>query len=254
MQSDPRFLTGNSSPTDAYEVGGYTHLGGHDTYGTYATPPFGPSVPGRKHDFRGPMINGFEFQPLETCPKNFIIFDQTDNKGRVMFHPALAQNFNYPSLDIHPALAHDYGGNLDKNNDNQGKLSSSLKEDTEEIDALLSSEEEEDEDDEDDEDDVISTGRTPGNWRCNSRYSSSSTECSKSRKANPSSSCQNSFSSSACSSERKRERMRKMVKTLRGIIPGGDHLDTPAVLDEAVRYLKSLKMEAKKLGIQNLEE
>lgn len=259
MQSDPRFLTGNSSPTDLYEVGGYTHLGDHGTYGTYVAPPFSPAVPARMHDFPGPMINGFEFQPLETCPKNFIIFDQTENKGRVMFHPALAQKFSYPSFDIHPTLAHNHGENLDKVNDIRGKLSSSLKEDTEEIDALLSSEEEEEEEeeedeDEDEEDDVISTGRTPGNWGYNSHYSSSSTGGSKSRKAKSSSSAHNSFSSSASSSDRKRERMRKMVKALRGIIPGGDHLDTPTVLDEAVRYLKSLKMEAKKLGIQNLEE
>ncbi|XP_039121547.1 transcription factor bHLH144-like [Dioscorea cayenensis subsp. rotundata] len=257
MQSDPRFLTGNSSPTDPYEVGGYTHLGDHGTYGTYVAPPFSPAVPGRMHDFPGPMMNGFEFQPLETCPKNFIIFDQSDNKGRVMFHPALAQKFSYPSFDIHPTLAHNHGQNLEKVNEIRGKLSSSLKEDTEEIDALLSSEEEEEEEeeeDEDEEDDVISTGRTPSNWGYNSHYSSSSTEGSKSRKAKSSSSAHNSFSSSASSSDRKRERMRKMVKALRGIIPGGDHLDTPAVLDEAVRYLKSLKMEAKKLGIQNLEE
>jgi hypothetical protein len=42
--------------------------------------------------------------------------------------------------------------------------------------------------------------------------------------------------------------MKKMVRTLKGIIPGGDRMDTPAVLDEAVRYLKSLKVEVKKLG------
>ena len=46
---------------------------------------------------------------------------------------------------------------------------------------------------------------------------------------------------------KKRERMKKMVKKLRGIIPGGERMDTPAVLDEAVKYLKSLKVEVKKL-------
>ncbi|THG12162.1 hypothetical protein TEA_025025 [Camellia sinensis var. sinensis] len=36
--------------------------------------------------------------------------------------------------------------------------------------------------------------------------------------------------------------MRKMVKTLRGIVPGANQMNTVAVLDEAVRYLKSLKV------------
>uniref|UniRef100_A0A0A9FRA7 BHLH domain-containing protein n=2 Tax=Arundinoideae TaxID=156631 RepID=A0A0A9FRA7_ARUDO len=44
--------------------------------------------------------------------------------------------------------------------------------------------------------------------------------------------------------------MKKMMRTLKGIIPGGNQMDTPAVLDEAVRYLKSLKVEAKKLGVR----
>lgn len=49
--------------------------------------------------------------------------------------------------------------------------------------------------------------------------------------------------------------MKKMIKTLRGIIPGGgDQMDTPAVLDEAVKYLKSLNVEVKKkLGVQNFD-
>ncbi|XP_017696099.1 transcription factor bHLH144-like [Phoenix dactylifera] len=76
--------------------------------------------------------------------------------------------------------------------------------------------------------------------------------CSMSRlKPRKSNTASVSTSSGASSSVRKRERMRKMVKALRGIIPGGDRLDTPAILDEAVKYLKSLKTEMKQLGIQN---
>ena len=43
--------------------------------------------------------------------------------------------------------------------------------------------------------------------------------------------------------------IRKVVTVLRGIIPGGDQLDAPDVLEEAVRYLKFLKVEAEKLGV-----
>ena len=48
------------------------------------------------------------------------------------------------------------------------------------------------------------------------------------------------------------ESMRNIITVLRGIIPGADQdqLDTPAVLEEAVRYLKFLKIEAKKLGVE----
>ncbi|KAM1032893.1 hypothetical protein FF1_036459 [Malus domestica] len=52
-------------------------------------------------------------------------------------------------------------------------------------------------------------------------------------------------SSSSCNSERKRQKMR-------GIVPGGNEMNTVAVLDEAVQYLKSLKVELQKIGVENL--
>ncbi|URD92782.1 hypothetical protein MUK42_00624 [Musa troglodytarum] len=43
-----------------------------------------------------------------------------------------------------------------------------------------------------------------------------------------------------------------MVRTLKGIVPaGGDRMDPPPVLDEAVKYLKSLQVEAKQLGMKH---
>ena len=47
------------------------------------------------------------------------------------------------------------------------------------------------------------------------------------------------------------EKIRNVVTVLRGIIPDGDQLDTSSVLEEAVRYLKFLKMESKKLSMEN---
>lgn len=249
MQGNARFFSGRSFPPDAYEVGGYihnTHLHGHYAYDAPAAPAFGATMAGTKHGFASPL-NGFEFQPSETCPKKFIIFDQTDNKNRVMFHPDLAHKFDSPNLNICAAHA-ELGGKSTGQNDNHDEHSS-FKEDTEDIDALLSSEEEEEEDDFE-EDDIVSTGRTPGNWG-----GSSPDSCSMSgMKSRKSASTQKSVSSGASSNERKREKMRKMVKALRGIIPGGDQLDTPAILDEAVKYLKSLKVEMKRLGMQNFDD
>ncbi|CAA7408440.1 unnamed protein product [Spirodela intermedia] len=195
-----------------------------------AAPPFDTSPAAGQSGYPAPL-NGVELQASDTCPKNYIIVDQTDNRSRIMFHPALAQKFGYQNFDIGRAFEPDYGRNHGRQSDNLDRASSSLKEDSDDIDALLSLE------DEDEEDDVVSTGRTPGSYGGNSPDSVSSAdripfECSM---------------SGAAGGPKKKERMKKMVKKLRGIIPGGEQMDTPAVLDEAVRYLKSLKVEVKKL-------
>lgn len=234
MQSDKKFYSRKATPPLAYEVGGYTY----DVSGTSA---LNATLAGPKHT--GPF-HGVELQAYEMCPKNFIIFDQTDNKSRIMFHPAMANKFNCPSFDIHATCAEENGA-INCNS----KESSSLKEDTKDIDALLSLEEE------DDDEEEVSTGRTVGNYG-NSSPDSYSTSSSRPRKMR--SSIQKSFpcssgggSSSSGNSEKKRRRMKKMLTALRGIVPGGDRMDSVTVLDEAVRYLKSLKVEVKKLGIGN---
>lgn len=248
MQRKPSFFNGKVSPADLYGVGGNNtrnlQFGGHYTYGA---PAFGTTLAGtNNHDFHASPIVGLEFQPMDTCPQNFVIFDQTENKSRVMFHPALARKLNYP-YDLNDCAdnAHEGCTNPEKNAENQDDISS-LKENTADIDALLSS------DDDEEEDDVVSTGRSPVDWAGSSpNYSSSDDDeqnCTSSH---------NSFisraSSSSSGNERKRERIKEMVNVLRGVIPGGDSMDTPAVLDEAVKYLKSLKVEVKKLGIQNFK-
>lgn len=166
MQRNPRYIAGNGPPEDPYE----------------------------RRDYPAPL-NEIEFQPSETCPKNFVIFDQTRHKSRVMFHPSLAHKLGSSApFDAHGAhKARDAGKSACRDND----------EEAEDIDALLSSEESEESD----------AGTSSDGGR--------------------------------------REKMKKMVKTLKGIIPGGDRMDTPAVLDEAVKYLKSLKVEVKKLGVKH---
>ncbi|AQL04079.1 Transcription factor bHLH144 [Zea mays] len=199
----------------------------------------------RQHDFPAPLT-GLEFQPSDTCPKNYVIFDQTYDRSRVMFHPSLANNFGssaggydygnhcygydqtYPGESAYHGCGDDAGAGA-------GGVSVRQKEDTDEIDALMSTEEG------DEEDDVLSTGRTPG---CRAGGSPDST-CSSGGYAGNSSGGRKHETGGG---EKKKERMKKMVRTLKGIIPGGDRMDTPAVLDEAVRYLKSLKVEVKKAG------
>ncbi|XAR59316.1 hypothetical protein NMG60_11015104 [Bertholletia excelsa] len=201
-----------------------------------------PSGTGHARSYYGVQ---FQFQSSEVCPKNFIIFDQTENRSQIMFNPAVAPNFCYPDLNIHSSYIHD---NIEKKENTGKDLPSSRGEDSDDIDALLSLEEEEMEDCDDEE---VSTARTQGN------YESDSSDCSsygsKPKKTrNPllrrSSGCGTSYNS-----EKKREKMRKMVKALRGIVPGGNGMNTAVVLDEAVKYLKSLKGEVQKLGVGNLK-
>ncbi|WCJ27365.1 basic helix-loop-helix (bHLH) DNA-binding superfamily protein [Euphorbia peplus] len=236
MQSgDPRFHPEKAVPYFANQRGDhYTHIP--------AAPSFAAALPpAAKHLM---PVHGIEFQPSEVCPKNFIIFDQTDHRSQIMYHPTVAHKFGGPSLSMHTSY---FPETYDRKgiNDIAREMSSSVKEDSDDIDALLSLEEEE-EDDYDDEE--VSTARTYG---C---YGSSSPDSCSSHGYKPpkngSSSAQN-YSSGGDSSngERKRQKMKKMVKALRRIVPGGDQMNTVNVLDEAVKYLKSLKVEVQKLDV-----
>ncbi|KAJ3675276.1 hypothetical protein LUZ60_004318 [Juncus effusus] len=211
---------------DPNQWGGFSF----DPYSNGNAPPIpaynDPMASMRPHEFPAPL-NQVEFQPSDTCPKNFVIFDQTYHKSRVMFHPSLAQKFGSSSYYEANAYGNAYGNG-------KGISRETYKEDTEEIDALLTSSEEGEEDDE------VSTGRTPGYWENND----SSPDCSSS----------SSMPVNSGGKDKKKDRMKKMVRTLKGMIPGGDQMDTPAVLDEAVRYLKSLKVEVKKLGSRNSDK
>ncbi|RCV06176.1 hypothetical protein SEVIR_1G140900v4 [Setaria viridis] len=237
MQGDPGYGYGGYGYGYTAGAGGYNYdmasYGGGGAYHTandqYPAAPAtyeDPLAGRRQHDFPAPLT-GLEFQATDTCPKNYVIFDQTYDRSRVMFHPSLANNLGSSGGGYghdHGCYGYDqnYAGKGAYYGDGGGTASVRQKEDTDEIDALMSTE------DGEDEDDVRSTGRTPG---CGGAGGSPDSTC-----------------SSGGGGQKKKERMKKMVRTLKGIVPGGDRMDTPAVLDEAVRYLKSLKVEAKKLG------
>lgn len=209
--------------------------------GTVLLPPSGGNLP----------FQGVEFQPSEVCPRNFIIFDQTaDYRSKVMFHPAIGAKLCYGAAADYSKAAPLYAPNkdfADYDNDEEEEeeprevTSSTLKEDSEDIDALLSFDDEYGEEEEEEEEEV-STARTDMNYGCSSPDS-----CSNYESPTPARKMRRKMS--GCNgSERKRVKMRKMVRALRGIIPGANQMNSVAVLDEAVRYLKSLKFEVQKLG------
>ncbi|PIN23459.1 hypothetical protein CDL12_03835 [Handroanthus impetiginosus] len=179
-----------------------------------------------------------DIQPSNACPRNFIIFDQTTNRSQIMFHPEMSSKFFYPGFGADTI----WGDGIDRKDANdEVKIASSFKEDSGDIDALLSTEDDAEEGD----DDEVSTARTHAVYECNSTDSCSNYD-------SPSGKGRSHFrkSSGSRSNDKKRQRMRKMVKTLKGIVPGANRMSTVAVLDEAIRYLKSLKVEVRKLGVR----
>lgn len=173
-----------------------------------------------------------DFQPSKICPRNFVIFDWTNNHSQIMYHPTAAPNFGYPDaayIDNNMIVQKDENAHKEV-----------FKEDSADIDLLLSFEEEEEDEYVEEE---VSTARTRGNDATDTADSCSS------RPRNRKSKLGLSSSYSHKSSETKRGKIRKMVNSLRGIVPGGNHMNTIAVIDEAVKYLKSLKVELQKADV-----
>lgn len=244
MQRDPTAFTGDPCFAYGHEANGCSangSLGGLSDARIPASTAFIP-VGNSGCKLERPL-GEFEFQPSKVCPRNFIIFDHTDDKGRIMYHPALVNKLTPTNSDVYRCHGEAVCRSPSQDNGNLEEESSSFKEDSEEIDALLSS------DEESDEDDVVSTGRTPDPLDSGAFDSSSPPRVKRMRQDSGKSSVCHEFMENVT-----REQIRKMITVLRGIVPGGDQLDTPAVLEQAVRYLKFLKMEAHKLGVDGLDK
>ncbi|XP_073056122.1 transcription factor bHLH87-like [Primulina eburnea] len=95
------------------------------------------------------------------------------------------------------------------------------------------------------DDDEVSTARTDATYECNSPGSCSNYE-SPPRKR----SVLGTSSVIRCN-YKKGERTRTMVKVLRRMVPGAKQMSTVTVLDEAVRYLKSLEAQVHNLETGN---
>ncbi|KAL1562595.1 transcription factor bHLH144-like protein [Salvia divinorum] len=183
-------------------------------------------------------FGNIDIQPTNACPRNFIIFDQNKNRNQIMLHPEISSKMFYPGFGTETALFQETIGVKEANGEGEA-TASQLKEDSDDIDALLGTEYEEDEE----SGDEVSTARTSAPYECSSLDSYSNCESLSKRS-------RSLFKKSTESrgNYKKRQRVRKMVKALRGIVPGANRMSSVAVLDEAVRYLKSLRVEVKKLG------
>ncbi|XP_073134487.1 transcription factor bHLH144-like [Henckelia pumila] len=189
----------------------------------------------------GPF-HGVDIQPSDACPRNFVIFDQSNTRSQIIFHPEIGSKFFDFGLADGASILRGKDDGKDANY--EGKNFSLLKEDSDDIDALLSMEDVENEEYDDDE---LSTARTDAKYECDSPDSCSNYESPPRKRSD--------FGTSSVihCDYKKGERMRTMVKGLRRMVPGAKQMSAVTVLDEAVQYLKSLKAQVHNLETGNSE-
>lgn len=182
-----------------------------------------------------------------------------------------------------------YGATWKQDKCNVGSDSlSQMHEDSDELDALLYSSDDEDDSDYSEDDEVTSTGHSPSTMTIHARHGSQESvnevatrkrklidrigddvaahlddtassgnsvnryiEHSNGDDCGAQSSCGNGGEMSSTKRMRK-EKIRETVSILRDMIPGGKGKDAVVVLDEAIHYLKSLKVKTKALGLATL--
>ncbi|KAL1163952.1 hypothetical protein V6Z11_A06G037000 [Gossypium hirsutum] len=209
---------------------------------------------------------------LGCAQKRFLVFDQSGDQTTMIFSSSLgtpikcatwgpkspaACNFNGedPITKVNPDL---HSGLISSNvyDENGTNTQSEMHEDTEELNALLYS----DDDSYYTDDEVTSAVHSPCTMTAHpeqlegggTESVASSIGPTKKRKLlDDDSSCANMESSS--SNKRLRiEKIHETVSVLRSLIPSGEGKDAIMVLDEAIDYLKSLKLKAKTLGLNAL--
>ncbi|KAM1154056.1 hypothetical protein ACFX13_037262 [Malus domestica] len=126
-QSDQQFDPNKAAPPFANQV--------VNNYMPLVASPYGAVLPNEANHFK--PFHGVEFQTSSICPKNFIIFDQNDHRSQIMFNPEIAHKITGPAFNLCTAYIQDNLGLNEGNNDNR-EASSTLKEDSDDIDALLS--------------------------------------------------------------------------------------------------------------------
>lgn len=247
-------------------------------------------------------------RPVE---KKFVVFDRSGNQTRWIYSPGTA----YPTQSNNVAASgavdccgleelrtkagpscdgHICSDAIIGSQESQAAEESEMHEDTEELNALLYSDEEEDEfgcecgceeevstghspskkttrlmqEDNASAEEVASSGgshhlkrkRSPdGEWNMSALMDTASSgkpnrswECEDDAESSCGESSSDGGDSSSCSSPVKKrlnkDKIRETVKILQSILPCGEGKDAMYVLDEAIQYLKSLKLKAQSLG------
>nr|QDF82455.1 transcription factor bHLH143-like isoform X3 [Cymbidium goeringii] len=206
--------------------------------------------------------NGSSGLNASTPTKRFLVFDHSGDQISVKF-----SSVANPFQSLNPTLPSSTARYAYASNSHGSNKQAEMHEDTEEIDALLYSDSEFSFESEE-----ASTGHSPLNMneevtihpipakrrKLNVNHSAvdeslnetvSSARASNFPKTPSDDNADISYfdSGSNLDESDKEESIETIVKVLRSIIPGGDAMDAAAVLDEAILYLKSLKLQAKSL-------
>lgn len=226
--------------------------------------------------------------------KKFVVFDQSVDHTRIFYSSGIKSPNYCPNSSCVPHNINEevVRSKSDVNflsgptianfkDDHGGDVQSEMHEDTEELNALLYSD---DDFDDSDEDEVDSTGHSPSIMTVQEReeYFGESTEVvassawpTKKRKLVDalSSSTQNQYdeneieadsnagdrssfsgevSSTCCNKKSCRDRICETISLLEKVLPGTKGKDATVVLDEAIHYFNSLKDEAKALGFSTM--
>ncbi|GER57251.1 transcription factor [Striga asiatica] len=190
-------------------------------------------------------------------PKRFLVFDRSGEKTTLFY--------TRPSYWAPPnnLMTYKEKNTVDNNNIPRGltKDDESFRENSEELDALLCSS---DDDFCSDDDDVTSTGHSPSDLTDEGPHDPPAEEktghnsfvgptTAKRGRTGPV--LLEEDEAESCSGPRKRLRREKVqfaLGALRSIVPGARGKNGISVIDEAIEYLRSLKVEMKALGLDDL--
>ncbi|CAH2062643.1 unnamed protein product [Thlaspi arvense] len=259
-------------------VSGIHGLGMGQTYGVHALfqhlpPRFGSLLSPLNPHVKGELYASNALH--EATQKRFAIFDQSGNNTRLFLSPLC-----YPVKNLTPGLSkslnahgfHDEGqtakvelkfqpSQLSKRSlmrlKNNGE-GSEMHENTEEINALLYSDDDDggDDDDDDDggggdseEDEVTSTDGAVKRQRLIDGEHNRSSFTSMVNSGQLDGLCNYDGDAQSISARCKKDKIRKTLKVLESLIPGIKSKDPLLVIEEAISYLKYLKLNAKALGV-----
>ncbi|KAL4558986.1 hypothetical protein LXL04_031115 [Taraxacum kok-saghyz] len=197
-----------------------------------------------------PVVNSIP-KPVQ---KKFLVFDQSNDRTTLIYS-SIPIPYHLPEPQFKFDMKKEVSV-MEKHEDTRS--SDSFHEDTEELEALLYS---------DDDDSEQSTGHSPvmgSDWP--EEVASSLGGCMKRRKLDSGGGVDDTASSGVnCScgnngvetfpggKRSRKEKVREIISVLQNLIPGGKNgKDAMVILDEAINYLRILKVKAKALGPDSL--
>nr|GFC29049.1 transcription factor bHLH145-like [Tanacetum cinerariifolium] len=246
-----------------------------------------------------PVVGPDVTQAVNGVQKKFLVFDQSGDQTTLIYSSGVGTapaRYQYPSLNNNPKPQYgSYPVHVDETikEDNGNDSSSEMREDTEELNALLYSDD--DDDDEENEynceNEETSTGHSPSsmirfgeqkleNVIGEEEEVASSGGPTKRRKLEDDGNIitsledtassgksgiycsgndgngvfEEEFSSFSCGNKRPRiEKMKETINLIQNLIPGDKSgKNAIMVIDEAIQYLRDLKVKAKALGLDSL--